>query len=149
MFNSYRLVQIDQMSTANGNMTLVELRVDVLRLNGEGFTLRIPHETLGREVRKMVAERLPSKPGATLVLYHRESKLILSESLQEQGISGAARLSCTYVPTTWYSGVVFPSGATKCRGGIRIGRFDALDRSKVCRVSTASSSNPSELDSWR
>ena len=48
---------------------LIDLHV--LCLNGEGFILRLSPSTLGRDVRKMVSERLPAKKGAKLAIYHR------------------------------------------------------------------------------
>ena len=51
---------------------LIDALIDlhVLCLNGEGFMLRLSPSTLGRDVRKMVSERLPAKKGAKLAIYH-------------------------------------------------------------------------------
>eukprot|EP00435_Cladocopium_sp_Y103_P025582 s1063_g6.t1 len=51
---------------ASTDSELEIIDVQVVCLNGEGLTLKIPSSTLGRDVRKMVAEKLPSKPGARL-----------------------------------------------------------------------------------
>ena len=56
--------------------------------------------TLGQEVRKMVAEKLPSKPGARFLLYQGVSQLMLNKTLQEQGIVGQeATLTYTFCST--------------------------------------------------
>ena len=88
---------------------LIDLHV--LCLNGEGFILRLSPSTLGRDVRKMVSERLPAKKGAKLAIYHLTTPLILAKSLQEQGILGKTeRLSCTYVPTDLYAAWCYLQG---------------------------------------
>lgn len=83
---------------ASGSCDLMDLHV--LCLNGDGFTLKQVHSsTLGRQVRQMVAERLPSKPGGKLAIHHHDSPLLLGRTLREQGIEGTDTLSCTYLPT--------------------------------------------------
>ena len=92
---------------------LIDALIDlhVLCLNGEGFMLRLSPSTLGRDVRKMVSERLPAKKGAKLAIYHLTTPLILAKSLQEQGISGKTeRLLCTYVPTDLYAAWCYLQG---------------------------------------
>ena len=83
--------------------------LQVLCMNGEGLTLRIPCNTFGQEVRKMVSEKLPPKPGAKLVLTHGDSELLLHQTLQrQQGIVGQdVTLSCTFVPTNVLSAWCF------------------------------------------
>ena len=95
-------------SVRGGEPDMIDLQVHCL--NGEGFTFRIPPSTLGREVRKMVSEKLPSKPGARVTL-HGASKLILWQRLEEQGIVGQpATLSCTLCPTDLYAAWSFVEG---------------------------------------
>ena len=78
----------------------------VLCLTGEGVTLKVPSSIMAHELRRMVLEKLPTKKGAKLVLHHLHSKLLLGQSLQEQGILGeTATLSCTYDP--WKRKVFF------------------------------------------
>ena len=73
--------------------------LNVLCLNGDGCRLTLKKSTLGREVHQMVSEQLPRKKGARLALSYLTSPLILSQTLQQQGISGeSATLSCTYIP---------------------------------------------------
>ena len=78
----------------------------VVCLTGEVIEMKVARTTLGREVQRMVSEHLPCKPGAKIALHHMESRLILSQSLQEQGIGpdpdGTASLSCTRIPTNLY-----------------------------------------------
>ena len=52
----------------------------------------------GQEVYRKASKQLPPK-GGKLSLYHLESPLILHKALREQGILGAATLSCTYIST--------------------------------------------------
>jgi len=69
-------------------------------MSGEACILQVSPSTLGRDVRKMVAEQLPPKRGAMCALHHLDSLLLLHQTLQEQGIlSQTATLSCTYIPT--------------------------------------------------
>lgn len=77
--------------------------VSVRFLAGEVMELKIPGSSLGREVRRMVSERLPARPGAKLVLHHGFSKLMLHQSLQEQGIQGKTALSGTFCRTDLYA----------------------------------------------
>ena len=79
----------DASTSAEG---LIDL--EVLCLTGEGLTLNVHHTTPGREVHRMVFEQLPRKRGAKLALHHMESRLSLHKTLHEQGITGAATLSC-------------------------------------------------------
>ena len=69
-------------------------------LNGEELMrLHLHGACTGREVRQMVAEKLPSKPGATFLLYHGVSKLKLDKTLAEQGIVDEETLTHTFCPT--------------------------------------------------
>ena len=52
----------------------------------------------------MVSKKLPPKQGARLALYHGDSKLLLRQTMQEQGIvCKDAILSCTFLPTDLYA----------------------------------------------
>ena len=84
--------------------------LQVLCLTGEEFRLNVHHDTLGREVYRMVSEQLPPKRGAKFSLYHLESKLVLTATLQEQGLASAATLSCTRVPTNVYDAWCYVEG---------------------------------------
>ena len=75
----------------------------IVCLNGEGCKLTLSRSSLGREVRRMVSEQLPSR-SRRLALHHNASPLMLGKTLQEQGIAGqAATLFCTYVPIDFYA----------------------------------------------
>ena len=81
-----------------------EVELQVLCLNGEGVTLSASRSMLGSDLRRLVSDKLPSKPGTKLVVHHANGKLTLDENLEEQGMVGkSASLSCTYVPTNVYA----------------------------------------------
>ena len=84
--------------------------LEVLCLNGEGLTFKIRQTTLGREVHRMVSEQLPCKRGAKLALHHKESRLNPHQTLGEQGINGAATVSCTWIPTNLYNACCYARG---------------------------------------
>ena len=81
-----------------------EVDLQVLCLTGEGVTLSVPCSMLGYELRRLVSEKLPCKPGAKLAVHHVNTKLTLNQTLAEQGVVGkSAMLSCTYIPTNVYT----------------------------------------------
>jgi len=87
----------------------------VVCLNGEGWTFKLSHSTLARQVHGMVSKHLPVKRGARLTLPHIDSPLILQQTLIEQGIVGkAATLSCTYVPKTLNAAWCYLQGIPVC-----------------------------------
>ena len=47
-----------------------EVELQVLCLTGEGATLSVPRSMLGYELRRLVSEKLPCKPGAKLAVHH-------------------------------------------------------------------------------
>jgi len=78
--------------------------VDLQLLTGEGVTLSVPPSMLEYDLRKLVSESLPCKPGAKLAVHHVNANLELNQTLGEQGIVGkSAMLSCTYIPTNVYT----------------------------------------------
>ena len=65
-------------------------------LNGEECKLSLSSSTLGREVHQIVSQQLPSRKGRKSTMQHGNSKLILGQTLQGQGVVGeAVTLSCT------------------------------------------------------
>ena len=77
-----------------------EVDLQVLCLTGEGVTECVPCSMLGYDLRRLVSEKLPCKPGAKLGVYNGNAKVTLNQTLGEQGIVGkSAMLSCTYIPT--------------------------------------------------
>ena len=88
-----------------------EVDLQVLCLTGEGVTLSVPCSMLGYELRRLVSEKLPCKPGAKLAVHHVNTKLTLNQTLAEQGIVGkSAMLSCTYIPTNVYTAWCYVCG---------------------------------------
>ena len=88
---------VDPSSTDKGTADETdEVDLQVLCLTGEGVTLSVPCSMLGSELRRLVSEKLPCKPGAKLAVHHVNTKLTLNQTLAEQGIVGkSAMLSCT------------------------------------------------------
>ena len=95
---------------AVGKNSEVSLDLQVLCLDGEGLTLNVHPSTLGLEVHRMVTEQLPYKRGAKIIISHMESRLILHETLHGQGITRAATLSCTRLPTDVYEAWCYVTG---------------------------------------
>ena len=87
-----------------------EVDLRVLFLTGE-VTLSVPRSMLGYELRRLMSEKLPCKPGAKLAIHHANAKLALNQTLAEQGIVGkSAVLSCTFIPTNVYTAWCYVSG---------------------------------------
>ena len=116
------------MSTRAGGYTVSDdVELSVVYLNGEECKLSISSSTLGREVQQIVSRQLPSRKGRKTTMQHGKSRLILGQTLQEQGVVGeAATLSCTFVPTDVYSawryiqGLPVPEGELSLEGVTRI-----------------------------
>ncbi len=87
------------------------IELQVLCLTGEGVTLTVDKAMLGHDVRQMVSTQLSGKAGSKIVLTHLDAHLVLSQSLEQQGIVGKnATLCCTYVPTDLYFAWCFLQG---------------------------------------
>ena len=82
----------------------------VLCLNGEECNLKLSRSTMGRDVYLMVSRKLPPKKCGKLTLCHNDSRLLPHKTLQEQGIVGAAMLSCTYAPTDLFAAWCYIKG---------------------------------------
>eukprot|EP00435_Cladocopium_sp_Y103_P061606 s370_g23.t1 len=75
--------------------------VEVITLQGKRFKVSdVPISMLGRDLRRMICERLPGKTGAHVVVQHGSSPLSLNQTLVQQGIveGGCVSLTCVYVP---------------------------------------------------
>ena len=98
----------DSASNAVGE-GLIEL--DVLNISGGCMlTLHLSDSMLGRELWKMILDKVPSKPGLQLVVSHT-SRLVLHESLQQQGLGGQrAQVSATYMPVNLHAAWRFAQG---------------------------------------
>ena len=88
-----------------------EVNLQVLCLTGEGVTLRslsLPRSMFGYDLRRLVSEKLPCKPGAKPAIMRMQTWL--NQTLGEQGIVGkSAMLSCTYTyqPICTLHGVMY------------------------------------------
>ena len=88
-----------------------EVDLQVLCLTGEGVRSSVPRSMFGYDLRRLVSEKLPCKPGAKLAVHHVNGKLMLDQTLGEQGIVGKpAMLSCTYIPTNVYTAWCYVCG---------------------------------------
>ena len=87
------------------------IELDVLSISGECMlTLNVSDSMLGRELWKMILDKVPSKPGLQLVVSHT-SRLVLHESLQQQGLGGQrAQVSATYMPVNLHAAWCFAHG---------------------------------------
>ena len=65
-----------------------EVELHVLCLTGEGVTFSVSRSMLGSDLRRLVSEKLPRKPGAKLAVHHTNRELTLDENLGEQGFVG-------------------------------------------------------------
>ena len=101
--------RIGQGVTAGGLMHL-----EVLNLCGECMlTLDVAGSMLGRDMWKMILDKVPSKPGRQLVLSLNTARLVLNESLQQQGLEGERpTVSATYVPINLHAAWLFAHGQT-------------------------------------
>ena len=102
---------------ANGCEAMIEIQVQCL--NGEGCKFCLSGSALGHELRHMVLQRLASKKGRRFTLHHQDAPLLLTQTLQEQGIVGKmATVSCTFVPTdlhaAWCYAQGFPVSLGEC-----------------------------------
>jgi len=62
-----------------------EVDLQMLCLTGEGVKLSISHSMLGSDLRRLVSEKLPCKPGAKLVVHHVNRRLKLDQNLGQIG----------------------------------------------------------------
>ena len=101
---------IDESDATTGGEGLIEL--EVLSISGECMlTLNVADSMLGRELWKMILDKVPSKPGLQLVVSHT-SRLVLHESLQQQGLGGQwAQVSATYIPVNLHAAWRFAKGS--------------------------------------
>ena len=97
---------IDAATVGEGHIEL-----EVLSISGECMlTLNVADSLLGRELWKMILDKVPSKPGLQLVVSHT-SKLVLNESLQQQGLGGQqAQVWATYMPVNLHASWRFAHG---------------------------------------
>ena len=109
MENKRRRIDAASLEPAN---EVVKLQVQ--SMTGECvLTLDVSSSMLGRDVLKMIVDELPFQPGVQLVLSHNSSKLLLDQTLRQQGIdSETASLSCTKTHTDLHSALRWIQGRT-------------------------------------
>ena len=108
--NKYRRIDGADSASAVGK-GLIEL--EVLSISGECMlTLNVADSMLGRELWKMILDKIPSKPGLQLVVSHT-TRLVLHESLQQQGLGGQRKqVSATYMPINLHAAWRFARGGS-------------------------------------
>eukprot|EP00435_Cladocopium_sp_Y103_P018545 s3166_g4.t1 len=113
--------------SASGYTVPDVVELSVVCLNGEECKLSLSSSALGQELHQIVSQQLPSRKGRRTTVQHGNSRLMLGQTLQEQGIVGTAvTLSATFVPTDVYAawryiqGLPVPDGALSLEGLTRI-----------------------------
>ena len=98
----------DSASNAVGE-GLIDL--EVLSMSGECIlTLNVSDSMLGRDLWKLILDKVPSKPGLQLAVSHT-SRLALNESLKQQGLGGErAQVSATHLPINLCNALRFAYG---------------------------------------
>eukprot|EP00435_Cladocopium_sp_Y103_P031795 s2563_g8.t1 len=97
------------------SVAVFNVELQVLCMTGEGVTLKVNRSMLGSELRRLVSQKLPCKPGAKLVVHHVNGKLMLDKKLAEQGTVGrSAMLSCTCIPTNVYTAWRYACDLANC-----------------------------------
>eukprot|EP00434_Breviolum_minutum_P015757 symbB.v1.2.013883.t1/scaffold997.1/size145858/2 len=86
-------------------------RLVVIGISGEGMlTLNVADSMLGRDLWKTILDKVPCKPGLQLAVSH-SSRLVLHESLQQQGLGGQrAQVCATYMPVNLHDSWRFAHG---------------------------------------
>ena len=98
--------------SASGGVGEGLIELEVLSISGECMlSLNVADSMLGRELWKNILDKLPFRPGRQLILSHNTSKLVLNESLQQQGFrSEREQVSATYVPVNLLAAYHFACG---------------------------------------
>ena len=111
MLNSVKRRRLDGSDAATGGEGLIEL--EVLSISGECMlTLNVADSMLGRELQKMILDKIPSKLGLQLVVSHT-SRLALNKSLRQQGLVGQrTQVSATYIPVNLLAALHFAYGSS-------------------------------------
>ena len=90
------------------------MHLEVLNLCGECMlALHVAGSMFGRDLWKMILDKVPSKPGLQLVVFYNTARLVLNETLQQQGLGGERpKVSGTYVPINLHAAWLFAQGQT-------------------------------------
>ena len=109
--NQHKRRRIDGNDSSSGPVREGMIELEVLSISGECMlTLNVADTILGRELWKMILDKVPSKPGLQLVVSHT-SRLVLHESLQQQGLRGQReQVSATYIPVNLHAAWRFAQG---------------------------------------
>ena len=109
--NQNKRRRIDSNDSASNAVGEGLIELEVLSISGECMlTLNVSDSMLGRELWKMILDKVPSKPGLQLVVSHT-SRLVLHESLHQQGLGGQlAQVSATYMPVNLHAAWRFAKG---------------------------------------
>ena len=153
------ITEVEQMSTSapcscgyvvpNSDSDLIGLHV--LRLNGEGFMLKVSSCSLGCEVHRLVSKQFQPKKGEQLTLQYLGAQLMLHQTLQEQGIVGKEEtLSCTSVPTDLLRSLLFhPEARISSPWGRVCSTGDHADRRCNCCTVWSSPTDSWNVVIWR
>jgi len=88
-----------------------EIRIEIVGLAaGQWHDFSVPSAMTGRELLKLIIDKLPSKPGAAVTIHHGSEPLQLDETLLQQGIGEGVTLSFCYQPNNIYAAWRFLRG---------------------------------------
>ena len=94
------------------------MELEVMGMSGERMlTMNVADSMLGRELWKMILDKVPSKPGRQLVLSLNTARLVLNESLQQQGLEGERPTGVGYLCAHQFACCLAfsPTGTDRCR----------------------------------
>ena len=78
--------------------------IEVISLHGQSLHFSVSESLTGRELRTMICEKVPHKPGAGLFVQHGSLPLCLDKTLVQQGILGdSVILSYVHLPVDIYA----------------------------------------------
>jgi len=109
-----------------------EVVLQMLCLTGEGVALSVPRSMLGHDLRRLMSQEFPCKPGATLAVHHVNEKLVLDQTLEQQGIGKSTMLSCTYIPTNLYAAWCYVRGFPTCEREFALEGVTQLEKVMKC-----------------
>ena len=80
------------------------VKIEVISLHGQSLHFSVSESLTGRELRTMICEKVPHKPGAGLFVQHGSLPLCLDKTLVQQGILGdSVILSYVHLPVDIYA----------------------------------------------
>ena len=143
--------RIDGMhGSATGCVAERLIGIEVLSISGECMlTLNVADSMLGRELWKNTLDKLPFKPGRQLVLSHNTSKLVLHESLQQQGFRSERERGVSYLHASQFAGcLAFCPRTQRWRWRVHVERNCRSDRGQSRNACLAAkfAQEPSQID---